>query len=151
MLLFGAPSRFILRQIPYLIFPTPTLALTLSRSHSLPHTLSLPLNPSHSIPHTPSHPLPSIRSARSGVKINALRLWIGLRKKKALSLWTRWSRHKKQFSVVPRLNVHQMRRACRSAFLYMAYQSTSFRRQRLCVQAADRSYLVHTYRTSLRR
>ena len=38
--------------------------------------------------------LPCPRSSRSSVSNNAIRLWVGLRKSKALSVWARWTRRR---------------------------------------------------------
>ena len=86
----------------------------------------------------------SLRCTRESVRNHAIRLWIHLRKKKTVRSWIRWHRQKKHFRIVPRLSVHQMRRSCRAAFLFLAFRSTTLRRQRLCVQAADRSYLLRS-------
>ena len=93
----------------------------------------------------------SLRCTRESVRNHAIRLWIHLRKKKTVKSWIRWHRQKRHFRIVPRLSVHQMRRSCRAAFLFLAFRSTTLRRQRLCVQAADRSYLLRSLSKSLKR
>ena len=47
--------------------------------------------------------------------------------------------------------MYQRRRSCRAAFLFLAYRSTTLRRQSLCVQAAVRSHLLRSLTKSLRR
>jgi hypothetical protein len=54
-------------------------------------------------------------------------------------------------SPLPRLGVRHFSRACRSTFLTIAYSSATRKRQRLCVRAAVRSYLIRTLTVSIRR